>query len=410
MKKMFRTFFAVSLAAAFPISAFAMSDSGANAVSGFGTEAVSGSGTEAASDFGAEAMSGSGTEAVSGFGTDAMSDSGSDILSDSSSGSASADAAGETEFDWADYGSSGSLSREEARQLQALIARGGTGVAFEEATDVQLTFDTAANRYQYALPNKYQMQVTVPNGAVTTGPVILNADKDTTDITVTRDHEAYDLEAYDSGNSYYFSEPGCYELEMLCSPGDYSGDDLVIYQYRFSFQILKDGLSRQNFLVAPDGYTIGHITRNGQPVKVTNPVCMSLRDDGTYQIRFSAEGLPDYRVSFTKDTIAPTLTFSKSIVGKSLKLPLSFEKAQKDSQVTVYHDGNEVTLSGQDLNQGGWYLISVSDKAGNTRSYHFFVKQTYRLFNRHLVTLLAVVVIGVLLTGTGSIKLHRKSW
>lgn len=351
MKKWIQTLLAAGLAAAFPLTAFAVSDSSA-----------------------------------------------ADLLTE--------DLTGETEFDWSDYDytGSGSLSREEAKQLQDLIAKGGSGLTFEEAKDVQLTFDTAANRYQYTLPNKYQMQVSVPNGAVTSGPVILQAEKETTDITIKKDNETYD-----PGDSYYFSQPGNYELEMLCSPGDYSGDDLVIYQYHFSFQILKDGCTRQNFLVAPDGYQIGHITREGQPVTVTNPICMNLSEDGNYQIRFSAEGLPDYRLSFKKDTLAPTLTFSKSVVStKALKLPVSFEKAREDSQVRVYRDGNEVQLSEQTLQQGGWYLISVSDKAGNSRSYHFFVKQNYHLFNKHLAVLLGVVLLGVLITGTGSLQFHRR--
>lgn len=350
MKRLIRTLLACGLAVAFPLSAYAMSDNG--------------------------------------------------------DGLTAEDLADETELDWSEYDpdTSGSLTREEIKQLQDLIAAGGSNLDFEEAKDVELTFDEEANRYQYTLPNQYQMEVSVPNGAITSGPVILQAPKESTDITVMKDNVTYD-----PGNSYYFSQPGNYELEMLCSPQDYSNDNLVIYQYHFTFQILKDGYSRQNFLVAPDGYQIGHITRDGQPVKITNPVCMNLSEDGNYQIRFSAEGLPDYRVSFLKDTIAPTLTFSKSIVGGALKLPVSFEKAQADSQVTVYRDGSEVQLAEQTLKQGGWYLISVSDKAGNSRSYHFFVKQTYHLFNKHLVTLLAVVLIGILLTGAGSLQFRRRS-
>ncbi len=327
-------------------------------------------------------------------------------MSDNGDGLTADNLADETEFDWSEYNtdSSGSLTREEIKQLQDLIAAGGSNLNFEEAKDVQLTFDGETNRYQYTFPNQYQMEVSVPNGAITSGPVILQASKDSTDITVMKDNKTYD-----PGDSYYFFEPGNYELEMLCSPFDYSGDNLVIYQYHFTFQILKNGYTRQNFLIAPDGYQIGHITREGQPVKITNPICMNLSEDGNYQIRFSAEGLPDYRISFLKDTVAPTLTFSKSIVGSSLKLPVSFEKAQADSQVTVYRDGNEVQLAEQTLKQGGWYLINVSDKAGNSRSYHFFVKQTYHLFNKHLATLLAVVVIGILLTGAGSLQLRRRS-
>lgn len=383
MKKAIRIILAAGLAAALPMSAYA--------TSGSFSEGTSGSTLGDPSD--------SVAEDFSYLWADRMTDENSKSTTDYGSGS------GENIYDWSDYDFSGSsMTAEEARRLAQLAEADQSSLKFEGAKDVQLSFNTETNRYTYTFPNKNVIETSVPNGALSLGPVVLNIDKDSTDVTAIKDNEDYNL-----GNNYYFYEPGSYELEMLCGPGNYSGDNLTFYRYRFSFQIMKDGCSRQNFLVAPDGYEIGHISCNGQPVKITNPTCMNLREDGNYQIRFSAEGFPDYRLSFRKDTQAPTLTFSQDITKSGLKMPVSFEKNQADSEVTVYRDGNEVQLNSQNLNQGGWYQIVVSDKAGNSRTYHFFVKQTYHLFNRHLVTLLAAVVIGtVLVGGTGGLLGRRR--
>lgn len=388
MKNIIRIILAAGLAAALPMSAYATSGNLSESFS----EGTSGSTSGDLSD--------SASDDLSGLWADRMTDG--DLGSTQESGSDT----GETSYDWSAYGlDSSSMTPEEAKMIAELAEADKSSLNFEEAKNVQLSFNTETNFYAYTFPNQNVIESSVPNGALTQGPVIFHISKDSTDVTATKDNEDYAL-----GDSFYFYEPGTYELEMLCGPGNYSGDNLDFYQYRFSFQIMKDGCSRQNFLIAPDGYEIGHISRNGQPLKITNSICMNLREDGNYQIRFSAEGLPDYRLSFKKDTQAPTLTFSQDITKSGLKMPVSFEKNQADSEVTVYRDGSEVELNSQTLNQGGWYQIEVSDKVGNSRTYHFFVKQTYHLFNRHLVTLIAAVVIGtVLLGGTGGVALRRRS-
>lgn len=310
--------------------------------------------------------------------------------------------------DWSDLGInqySESLSDEDIQQLMNLINSNQSNLEFKRAKDLKPGFDTETEMYLYTLPNEYQFRINIPNGAVTSDPVRISAAEDSTEISVTKDDEKYD-----TNNSYYFSEPGSYVIDMLCRPGNYSGTDLVMYRYQLSFTILRNGLSRQRFLNAPDGYEIGHIACNGQPVEFTSRSCAYLQADGNYQVRFSADGLPDYRISFKKDTQAPTLAFSGSITKKALKLPVSFEKQEADSNVTVYRNGNETVLSGQSLNQGGWYQIRVADEAGNTRDYHFFVKQTYHLFNKQLLVLLAVFLIGgIILLKTGGTELRSRN-
>lgn len=285
---------------------------------------------------------------------------------------------------------SGTMSEEDQKELEELLNLDEINLSFEETNKADITYDEETAMYLYTLPNEFKFYISVPGGASSVEPVRMRMEDKSSDVKVTKDGEEYEV----ANGTYYFSEPGLYELDMLCKPGSYSGDNITIYTYQIGFQILKDGYSRQNFLLAPEGYEIKYVSCSGKPIEITDTNCIYIPDDGNYQVRYSAENLPDYNLTFKKDTKAPTLTFSQAIKKTALKLPVSFEKTDDEDTITVYRGGNSIDLDGQTLNQGGHYRIRVTDKAGNSRDYQFFVKETYKLFNKHLLVLLAVVLIG----------------
>ncbi len=233
MKKGIRFILAAALAAALPLTAHATSES------------LSGSALEGTADSASDGASDSTSSDYSSLWADRM--------TDGDSGSTLDDGSDSGLYDWTSGFDSSSMTAEEARQLVRLAEASQDSLKFETTTDVQTSFNEENNFYVYTFPNQNQIETSVPNGAMTSGPVILHISKDSTDVTATKDNETYSI-----GDGYYFSEPGTYELELLCGPGNYSGDNLTFYQYRFSFQIMKDGFSRQNFLVAPEGYEIVH--------------------------------------------------------------------------------------------------------------------------------------------------------
>lgn len=305
---------------------------------------------------------------------------------------------GADDFDWSD--TEAAVSDQEV--LQALLEQ-ESSTGRSSTKDAVCSFNEEDRLYHYAFPNQGWFESNVPNGAVTKDAVRLHFDRNSIWVTIKKDDEEYD-----PGDRYYFSEPGSYECSMMLFPMSEESENISMQYYHFSFRILKNGTSRQGFLTAPDGYTIEKIDCNGQSVRVTNPVCMYLEQDGKYEIRFTAEGFPDYRLSFRKDTMAPILNFSQSIKTKAVSLPFSFHEAETDSEVTLYRNGTEVVLSGDNIAQGGWYQLRVSDPAGNSRTYEFYVNQEASLLDEPLVILLGLAVLfgGILLLG-GGWSFHR---
>ena len=282
------------------------------------------------------------------------------------------------------------MSEEEQEELEALLNLDNVKLSFDDTKEADITYDEETSMYVYTLPNEFKFYISVPGGAASVDPVRMRIEDKTSNVTVTKDGEEYEV----ANGTYYFSEPGLYQLDMVCKPGSYTGDNITIYNYQIVFQVLNDGYSRQNFLLAPEGYEIKYVACSGKPIEITNSKCIYIPDDGNYQVRCSADNLPDYSMTFKKDTKAPTLTFSQPIKQRALKLPVSYEKTDEEDTITVYRDGNSVELQSQTLNQGGHYRIRVTDKAGNNRDYQFFVKETYKLFNKHLVILIVIVALG----------------
>ncbi len=299
------------------------------------------------------------------------------------------------------------LSEEEQQELEALLNLDNLTLNFDDTKEADITYDEETSMYVYTLPNEFKFYISVPGGAMSTDPVRMRMDDKTSTVSVIKDGEEYEV----ANGVYYFTEPGLYQLDMICKPGSYTGDNITVYTYQLVFQILNDGYSRQNFLLPPEGYEIKYVSCSGKPIEITNPYCIYIPDDGNYQIRYFAENLPDYNLTFKKDTKAPTLEFSQPIKQKALKLPVTFEKTDEEDTITVYRENNFVELEAQTLKQGGHYRISVTDKAGNNRDYIFFVKETYKLFNKHLVILLVIVAIGGLFVSKSSgLEFRRRDY
>lgn len=265
-------------------------------------------------------------------------------------------------------------------------------IGYQKAEEVSVSYDTEVNMYRYEFPNHYVFQMNIPNGAVSTEPVRMQVDRDRTSVLILKDGELFE-----SNESFYFSQPGNYILQMNCSPGDYDGTDLMIYSYEVDFQILKNKTSRNTCINAPDGYELASLRYNGKPAFLEGRYSMFLEKDGDYEVCFQAEGLPDYRISFRKDTVAPIVKFSEPVRAKKCSFPLSFEAGEEGVEVSVYQNGAQEKLLDQTIRKGGWYLVRVSDPVGNSRDYRFFIRSEYHVFSRELVILLVLVLFGIVI-------------
>lgn len=259
-----------------------------------------------------------------------------------------------------------------------------------DKTPTELSYDTGTHQYIYTLPNGKKVRMNIPNGAVTTDPVLIEVEDPITDLLLLVDGEAYTCP-----EKKLFREPGTYELSMLCTPTTYTGKNINSYEYHVYFQILDEGLLQSTVVNAPEHFTIDKVFMERKPYKPTDDLWTYLQYEGVYAVSFEADtaGVPSYDTAFRKDTIAPVLTFSQPINAGKIKGPLEFTCSDPDSTITGYFNGYEIGNVKSPLQQGGSYTLEVKDRVGNSRSYSFYIKTHHKFFTSQMIVLLGVIIL-----------------
>lgn len=251
--------------------------------------------------------------------------------------------------------------------------------------------------YQYSLPNGFSMTMTVPNGSMTSGHVSVEYPVSLGKAEVYKDGEMME----DLGNTgqYYFTDPGLYEVRLRCFPADYTGSNLNIYNYTVYFRILKNGMTSMHVLNAPIGYEIDFMECGKRPIKTDSKTSIFMEADGEYYVRFRhADGaVPDYTVSFRKDSTKPRLHFPDQDVRRRMEAPVSFEAMEENCTVELFYDGYQVKDYELPLKQGGFYTARITDQAGNFNEYDFFIEKKIKILDEMTTVLLILVIAGALL-------------
>ena len=124
--------------------------------------------------------------------------------------------------------------------------------------------------------------------------------------------------------------------------------------------------------------------------------------DGTYEVLFTGieDGSLSYSMSFQRDTAPPHLYFTPEFTqGEVIEEPLYFSGNEDIAELRILRDGAEVTATEGCINVNGRYHLEVADRAGNTRSYDFTIK------NGIPVPVGRMVIIPVILIIAGGIVL-----
>lgn len=254
---------------------------------------------------------------------------------------------------------------------------------------------------RYRLPNGEAFETTVPNGMITSEPVVIDppdgilgtVQKDGGSSSVIRD--------------WYFKDPGNYRIQMVFYKTDnMESSDYNVYEVTHSFTIIEKKTGKLGAVTAPEKFSIISVKRNGVPQQITHDQCVFLHEDGNYEIRYKdlTDGNIYITSAFELDTTAPFLTFSEEIADGPLVGPVEFYPSEVGNKVTVSYNGNTAETVTNVLKTAGRYILSVSDDAGNSRSYTVIIRQTFRLLDMRMVILAVIILI---LTGIRLFMLRR---
>lgn len=275
---------------------------------------------------------------------------------------------------------------------------GNSGDVLMEDSEIPV-FDLSSARitmedgtYCYQLEEDTRFFMSIPNGGFSTRPVAINFPDARLGIySIERNGEPeYEL------MSRRFDKEGEYEL-LLYFITDSAGERMGGYKLPIHFRIGKSLENSLEEIHAPEGFRFESVWLDGNREK-TEEDFLKLTRDGEYRIRFSSlkNRTVTYEVSFTLDTEAPVLVFSQDITAEGkLKPPLAITREEPDCEVMIYRDSREFSRFRETLSEGGYYEITVKDKAGNSRSYSFTLAKDQGKRTKLIIIIAAVILSGV---------------
>ena len=254
--------------------------------------------------------------------------------------------------------------------------------------DPVLKTEPEQGKFRFTLPNGNSFISSVPRGMITSDAVDLELPEGTVGLVNVDD------EGEKFAGSWHFAKPGNYALRLLMyqQPGGMAVD-YNLYEVRFYFTIIEKRDNTLGVFPAPEGFVIREVKRDGKPLKLLGERGCFLEADGFYEIRCEWEEQEGIfaDTSFTRDTTAPFLSFSEERAPGGISGPIEFYPSEPDCQVSINYNGNHGYAVGNILTAAGNYDLSVEDMAGNLRTYHLRLRQTYNPVDGRVI--LAAVVI-----------------
>ncbi len=272
--------------------------------------------------------------------------------------------------------------------MGALIYENGTAGKVE---DPVLKAEWEQGKFKFTLPNGNSFISSVPKGMVTSEAVDLELPEGTVGLVNVND------EGEKFAGSWHFTKPGNYAIRLLMyqQPGGMAVD-YNLYEIHFYFTIIEKRDNTLGVFPAPEGFVIKEVKRDGKSLKLQGERGCFLESDGYYEIRCEWEEQEGIfaDTSFTRDTTAPFLSFSQEPKPEGVLGPIEFYPSQTECKVSMSYNGNHGYAVGNVLTAAGNYELSVEDEAGNRRTYHLRIRQTYNpVDGRVILAVLAILVI-----------------
>lgn len=256
--------------------------------------------------------------------------------------------------------------------------------------EMKINYDSDSGMLAYAFPNGEQYLVSVPSGALSKDNVKIEL---SSNMTATVSFNDTILTGIDE---YVFSEVGTYAVNIVCYSADFNSADVNTYSGTYYFTIIGSTISNINILNAPVGYQIANLSCDGNELQSKSEKAYALRKDGIYECTFASieDESIQYQITFVRDTTAPFLTFAKELED-TVEVPLTFYRSEPNAKVVIRTDGIDTIAVTDTIKTSGYYNITVSDEAGNSRMYHVQLERTYKLVNIKTIVLFVVLLAGL---------------
>lgn len=315
------------------------------------------------------------------------------------------------------------LTEEDERQLRVKLdeidrkydmSGSGSRMSIELLENPELTvvYDPDSGSFSYTMPNGGVFRSTVPLGGMCCG----RAEVETGDMTYI-DRLSHDGELYDgeTGKKATVSADDP-EKPVMTSfgtelPGNYSfridsqvrtGMKISTCRVSASFRLIEEGERlRTDVLTAPWGYRIKELRLDGKEVNITRPGFMELIRDGDYAAVFEPDPgkadagrlLPEYSISFFRDSTPPCVSFSKDIRQGPVEGPLEFYRSEDDTVLRLFWNGQALESVPDPVTATGDYRLEAVDPCGNTFSYEFRIQNKRGMPGRYYILIALVLTV-----------------
>lgn len=266
----------------------------------------------------------------------------------------------------------GSFTQQE--QLENLLSSGDETpdftAGFLKSADLaenappEIGWDQQNKRYSYRFPNGVAFYATVPNGAITTQAFRIFFPEEISANLLFNGSGT----AYQSGDE--LSTPGVYCFQILVLPR-LTGEQYQIDTYSCNYFVYVAGAQERGLRIVnpPESFTLAKASLNGNELKPDGNGTVVLRRDGRYQFEFAGpQGVAGYRTELLLDTTPPLLSFTNDAGSGFASGTACYEKQDESDHISIQRNGSPYPERGL-LGDNGFYTLTVTDSAGNSRQY-----------------------------------------
>ena len=265
--------------------------------------------------------------------------------------------------------------------------------------ELEYTYSEAYESLLFYVGDRNVLLSDIPNQAVVSGPVCIKPASNVAQYVY------YNGEIIATPEEFIYTNPGYYDIVTFLygmENEDVDSDNVKasVVETHFRFTLLSDNVSYISVVNPPPGYSFNKIEYMGNETAIPADDYFFLENDGEYYVEFVSDKDERliYSVSFVRDTVAPIIYFDSDVFEREVKAPISYTIDEEEAEIRIFKDGMECKVSEENIiNQSGAYRIIVTDRAGNSRTYEFFLHGQNGAISIQLLYMFAAIVVAGLL-------------